>query len=89
MATLAFMVCCLSGMLCGVSAVFFMLRAASMRKSGIPWQSAVNILDVLFDASPYTEDGIRAARRCKQSIVGFVLCFALGLVIGISTGVAH
>ncbi|HEV3345096.1 MAG TPA: hypothetical protein VG125_32265 [Pirellulales bacterium] len=89
MATLAFVVCVLSGMACGLAALISMFRAASMRKPRVPWQLAIKVLNVLFDPALYTEDGLRAVRRSKQSILGFFLFWALGMAIGISTGVAR
>jgi hypothetical protein len=89
MATMAFVACCLCGMACGLSAIFFMFRAASRRKPLVPWILAISMFAVLFDSALYTEDGLRAVFRCKQSILGFALFSAIGLVIGISTGAAH
>jgi hypothetical protein len=77
------------GIACGFSAVFFMFRAAAMRKPFVPWQLAINMFDVLFNRSLYSEDGLRAARRCKQAILGFLLFWALGLAIGVFTGAGH
>ena len=86
---MAFAGCALCGMGCAFSAIYFMFRAASLRKQLVPWQLAVGLINVFFDPAMYTNEGQRAARRCRQCAFGFITFWVVGIAIGISTVVAH
>jgi hypothetical protein len=89
----AFIVLCLAGMACAAMAMVNIYRAGSNRKVDappVPWyDSEFNMFNILFCPSDLNVHGLAARRRVIQGLIGFAACFAVGLAVGILSGVAH
>lgn len=82
--------CMLMGVACWFASVFFMFRAMAHRKPGVPlfpglWESPANIL---FRPSQLTERGLKYRGLCFLSILGFLLSWIAGMLVGVVAGVS-
>jgi len=89
LARIFFIVCCLTGMAGIVCAVINQFRAAKNRKPEVSFTVALWLISILFHPEYYTDKGLRARRRVLNGLALFFVCFVLGLIVGIGSGVAH
>ena len=87
LATIAFIILCLTGMASAVVELANMFRAAACRKPGTSLY--VNPFNILLEPAKLTAPGLAARRWIFYGLVGFIVCGAAALVVGITTGVAH
>jgi len=69
------------GVVCWFGIVFFGIRAYSLKK---PEASLFSLN--LFDESGLSEAGVRALKKGRVCVLGFLLCWVLAVSIGIITG---
>ena len=87
----AFVAAIFGGFVCWFVVAINMFRTVANRKPGVPlfpnwWESPFNIL---FRPSQLTETGLSARRWCFYGGVGFLACWALGILVGLTTGSAN
>ncbi len=61
-------------------------RASNRLKPGVSRHRAIDLIAIFFRHDLFTEEGERAARRCRYGAIGFITCILLALVIGKLTG---
>ena len=71
-------------------AVINMFRAVANRKPDVPvfpnwWESPFNII---YRPCQLTERGLSARRWYFYGLVGFIVCWAIGILVGLATGIA-
>jgi hypothetical protein len=83
----AFMMLWGTGVVCWACALFFMIRTVALRKPGVSlWHgTALNPFNLLLQPSKLSEAGLTARRRCFLSVLGFIGCVLLAMLIGAAT----
>src|SRR5688572_28997629 len=86
---MAFVVCILGGFVCWGVVVYNMFRTVALRKPGVSmwYGTLLNPFHLLLQPDKLTGAGLAARRLCFFGLVGFFICWLLGVLVGIAFGI--
>jgi len=76
------------GIFCWFSSIYFHFRMVTCTKSEVPFIFRILSRPLNWDRSCFTERGLIARKWCILSMVGFLICWTIGVLVGIATGVS-